>query len=507
MPAPPLLTSVAVDPALPVSRQDQIVGQLRAAILGGRLRPGTRLPPSRAWAGELGVARQTVVLAYERLVAEGYLESRVGAGTFVSAVLPETLLTVGPPQRAATRAAPAAAAPEAGRKLSRRGAALRALRVTPAERRLLPLAPGVPALDAFPFAHWERLTTRLWKRRPADLLSYADPAGLPALREAIASYLGTARGIECAPEQVLVVAGSQQGIDLAARVLLDPGDAAWVEDPAYVAARGALAASGVRPVPVAVDAEGLDPALGERLAPAARLALVAPSHQYPLGVTMSLRRRLALLDWAERADAWVLEDDYDSEYRYAGRPLRPLHALADRRAGRVLYLGTFSKVLAPGLRLGYLVVPPDLAAPFTAARALADRHAPAPTQAVLADFIVEGHLAAHVRRMRLLYAERRDALIRSVREEADGVLSADMPECGMHVAARLLIPCDDRAAYREALARGLQTPPLSAFYADPDEAGRQGRRGFLLGFANTPAEAMPDAMRRLRAAVLAAAKT
>ncbi|MBX0326142.1 PLP-dependent aminotransferase family protein, partial [Oscillochloris sp. ZM17-4] len=395
---------------LPLYRQ--LYDEIRAAVLDGRLAPGARLPSSRELAAGMGLARSTVVSAFEQLLAEGYLEGRVGAGTFVATSLPEDLLGHGgPPARP-----PAAHERPAPRRLSARGAALAATPVSASSGdRVRPRAfqVGLPDIDGFPHATWARLAARRYGSPPPELMAYGDPAGYLPLREAIASHLAAARGVRCDPGQVVVVSGSQQGLDLAARVLLDPGDEAWIEDPGYMGARGALLAAGARLAPVPVDAEGLDVAAGARLAPQSRLAYITPSHQFPLGVTMSLPRRLALLAWARAAGAWVIEDDYDSEYRYAGRPLAALQGLDGD--GRVIYLGTFSKVLFPALRLGYMVVPPDLVPAFVAARALADRHSPGIEQAIVADFLAEGHFARHLRRTRARYAARQAALVEAAR--------------------------------------------------------------------------------------------
>jgi GntR family transcriptional regulator/MocR family aminotransferase len=373
--------------------------------------------------------------------------------------------------------------------------AIPSLAMPPRPVETLPLATGIPALDQFPWSDWARITARLHRERPLDALGHGDPQGEPELREAIAQYLGASRGIACAADQILVVAGSQQGIDLSARALARPGDAIWIEEPGYPVGRAALQAAALERVPVPVDAEGIDVAAGARLAPAARLALVTPSHHYPLGFTMSLRRRLALLDWAESADAWILEDDYDGEYRYAGRPLAPLYTLD--RGRRVLYLGTFSKVLAPGLRLGYLVVPPGAVDAFAALKAASDRHAPSLTQRVLARFIEEGRLAAHLRRMRVLYASRRLALLDALEREAKGLLRAsNAPEAGLHLVARLAVPAEDVAASRRALQKRVYAAPLSTYYA-----GSEREHGFVLGFANTREDRMAPAVRRLVEAI------
>ena len=435
------------------------------------------------------------MLAYVRLAAEGYLDGKPGSATRVSAVLPENLLHTA---RGGTRAArsdrQAPAAP-----LSLRGAATATLPVTPARPGAALLAPGIPALDEFPYRVWEQLAGEVWRSRPAGLLGYAEPGGHRPLRQAIAAYLAPVRGIACDPGQVVVTSGSQQAMDLAARLLADAGDEAWTEDPAYVAGRHALAAAGLRTVPVPVDEEGLDVAAGENRAPRARLVLVTPSHQYPLGAVMSLRRRLALLDWARRSGAWVIEDDYDSEFRYDGCPLQPLAALGSG-ADRVVYVGTFSKVLAPGLRFGYLFLPRSLVDAFTAARALADRQPPGPEQAVLAEFIHRGHLARHVRRMRGLYKARRDALASAIKRHASGLLAVVPPPCGLHVVGDMLPPdLSDVDAYRYASQRDLQTPPSSAYYADTPA-----RSGLLLGFANSAEDLMDSSVRSLVAALEAA---
>lgn len=489
--SPPLWSSLALNPGASLSRQSQIIVFLRNAIVEGRAVPGLRLPSTRLLAADLGVARQTVVLAYEALTAEGFVVSRPGSGFYVADSLPER--TSPPPGRVT---APEAAPPS----LSRRGEALARLTVTPARREPGLLCPGLPALDLFPHATWSRLSARFWRNGPgADRLGYTDPAGLPALRQAIAGHLGATRGLSCTAEDVVVTAGSQGAIALAAHLLLDPGDAAWVEEPAYVAGRSALAAAGARLVPVPVDGAGLDVDAGLRTDAAARLALVTPSHQYPLGVTMNLARRLALLQWAEAANSWIIEDDYDGDYRYGGRPLRPLRALdaygADRR---VVYVGTFAKVLAPALRLGYLVAPAGLAPAFAAARALADRQPPEPLQATLADFIAEGHLGIHLRRMRLAYRERRDALLRALDHDCADVLDwrRNAVEAGLHLTVTFRDQTRGDIEVSKAATRlGLQTPALSAYHM-----GR-GRNGLVLGFAATSADRMADAVRRLRRSI------
>jgi GntR family transcriptional regulator/MocR family aminotransferase len=478
--------------------QEQIASQLRRAVLLGHLRPGARLPPSRVLAAELGVSRQTVVLAYDRLVAEGYAVGRHGSGVYVPEVLPEDLAATATPEGAR----PSRIRIHAATALSERGRGLAGLPVTPVARGPGLLAPGVPALDAFAHETWARLAYRFWRRRPGvDMLGYGDPAGYRPLRAAIAEHLGAARGVSCDADDIVITSGAQHAIELCARLLIDPGDAVWAENPGFVAGRSAIESAGGRIVPVPVDAEGLDVAAGVRLAPGARLALVTPTHQYPLGVVMSLQRRLALLSWAESHAAWIIEDDCDGDYRYAGRPLQPLRALGRRQAAtRVIYVGTFAKVLAPGLRLGFLVAPNGLAAAFARARALVDRESPMPLQAMLAEFIGEGHFASHLRRMRLLYAERCDALLRALAAHCADELDweRDAQQAGLHLVATLRGaegPSADLAVWDRALRLGLQTPPLSPHYRG------DARAGLLIGFGATLPGNMDDAARRLRRAL------
>ena len=383
MPSPAYLAALSLDPASATPLYRQLYFAIREAILAARLHPGARLPATRTLARDLGLSRNTVVSAYEQLLAEGYLDGRVGAGSYVSTVLPEALLHARRPL------AETPARPEPVPGLSARGVRLAALReLGSAPPR--PFSPGLPELGRFPFEGWARLLARRWRDPPRAFLVGGDPSGYRPLREALAQYLGAARAVSCDPDQILIVSGAQQAVDLAARALLDPGDIVWMEEPGFGGTRGALLAAGARLVPVRIDDAGIDVAEGRRRAPGARMACVSPSHQYPLGVTMTLRRRLELLDWARAADAFVLEDDYDSEYRYAGRPLAAMQGLDED--GRILYVGSFSKVMFPGLRIGYMVVPPALVGAFRAIRALVDSHPSSVAQAALADFIAEGYL-------------------------------------------------------------------------------------------------------------------
>ena len=481
---------VRLDPRRRGGLQRQIYASVQRAILDGVVGPGTRLPSSRALADDLGVSRTTTLLAVQQLQAEGYLTGRRGSGIFVAAELPDDLLrrrTARPPARLRHPT------------LSRRGAALVA---APQGARRLPGPPrafriGTPGVDLFPAALWWRLASRRLRAITPTQLDYGEPAGLRALREAIVEHVQTARGTRFGADQVLIVAGAQQGLELISRVLLDPGDRVWMEEPGYPGARSALLGAGARIVPVPVDAEGLAVEAGARGAGDARLAYVTPSHQYPLGVPMSLPRRLALLRWAGRAGAWVIEDDYDSEFRYGARPVPCLHGLDVD--GRVIYVGSFSKTLFPALRLGFLVVPPDLQDGLQAARAAADQHPPVLDQAVLADFIGEGHFARHLRRMRMAYRERLDALTEAAARFCRGALRLRPTRTGLHAIADLE-GADAGRVSREAAARGVEATPLSAYYA-----GRARRANALvLGFAAVRPEAARRGMARLAAAIDAA---
>jgi len=471
MAPPAILGIIALDRRARVPLQTQLYRALREAILQGRLRPGLRLPATRVFAHDLRVGRNTVVAVFEQLVAEGYLEARVGAGTVV-ATIPETLLQ---PRQAPARKSSTSDTP----RLSQRGTDMARIRRASPEAPTRAFQVGLPAVDVFPTETWARLLGRRSRMLTRAGLGYDYATGYPPLCEAIAGYLGAARGVVCRPEQVIVVAGAQAGLALACYLLLDPGDASWIEEPGYLGARGALLAASATIVPVPVDDEGLDVAAGAKAAPTARLAYSSPSHQLPLGVTVSLARRLALLDWATRAGAWVLEDDYDSEYRYGGRPLAAMQGID--ATGRVIYVGTFSKTMFPALRVGYLVVPPPLVEPFAVAMRHTGHSAPVAVQAALADFIVDGHFASHVRRMRALYAARQARLLRGARRHLAGLVDIAPAEAGMHLLAELPAGTDDVEVAARALRAGIVVRPLSVHYLD-----RPKRSGLLLGYAGVP---------------------
>jgi GntR family transcriptional regulator / MocR family aminotransferase len=463
--------AIALDRTATAPLQHQLYARVREAIEAGRLRPGQRLPSARSLSVQLGIARGTVDAAFARLTGEGYVVGRGPAGTFVSAAL-----TAPPPLRADALGSPV--------RLAAPG-------VRPGP---LPFQLGLPALDAFPRKLWSRLIGRTARGLAPRDLAYPDPAGWPPLRAAITAYLGISRGVACAPEQVFVTAGYQGALALIARALVRPGDQVWMEDPGYPFARLGLEEAGATLVPVGVDRDGLDVAEGMARAPGARVAVVTPSHQSPLCVALSLSRRLTLLDWAARAGAWVVEDDYDSEFRYAGPPLPALKSLD--RGGRVLYAGSFSKVLFPALRLGYLVVPESLADAF--ARSAKPLHGGSGVleQAVVAAFMVEGYFARHLRRMRGLYAARRNALVRELTKSLGARLRVELQAGGMHLLLRLPASVDDVPVACRGRAAGLAVQPLSPLALAHDCGA-----GLLLGFTNVTEAGAPDAAARLVCAI------
>lgn len=481
-----ILGTISLDKRAGVPLHRQIFEALREAVLTGRLKPGSRLPSTRALAAELGVARNTVITAFEQLVAEGYLSARVGSGTRVAPIAPDALLKPGSTIRAVAERRRGSTP-----GLSKRGQLLAGTPRRAALASRTAFQTGLPALDRFPFALWSRLLARRARRPARDLLGYDHVGGYGPLREAITAYLGPARGVNCSPDQVIVVSGAQAAMDLAARLLLDPGDSAWHEEPGFLGARGALLAAGAHLHPVPVDGEGLNAEWGERICPRARLVHVTPSCQFPLGVTMSLDRRLQLLDWAARTGAWILEDDYDSEYRYRGRPISALQGLDSTE--RIIYIGTFSKTMFPTLRLGYLVVPPGLADAFRTALRHTGQEAPLMLQAALADFISEGHYATHLRRMRVLYAARQALFIDLAMKHLKAWLTVVPSEAGMQVTAYLAKGLDDRAVSEEAKASGLSVAPLSSYYFKKPR-----RSGLFLGYAGVPESEMQLGMKKLQ---------
>lgn len=466
-----------------VTRQSWLYGEIRAAILSGRIAPGVRLPPSRDFAHQSGVSRGTLLAALAQLIAEGYLVGVVGKGTFVSTQLPT-------PRDRKSAVPPSVTTGS----LSRRGMLLAdsPFSIGGRQHEARPFRPNQPDLSAFPFALWNRLAARRSRLSRLSMLADGDARGYPPLRQAIAEHLRYSMRIDCDPDQILIVGSVQQALDLCARLLLDPGDEMWMEDPGYAGARHIFRAAGARLVGIPVDAQGMDVEAGIRLAPRARLAYVTAGRQSPLGMPLTLERRLSLLRWAEGAGACVIEDDYDSEFRYSGKRIAALKSLDTR--GRVIYAGSFSKLLFPSLRLAYVVAPPWLAPQFAAALSLTARHMPLLPQAVLHEFIAEGHFGRHLRAMRMLYGERARALEEAVERHLDGLLAVLPITNGIDATALLPIASDDASIARAAAAAGIETRPLSAYRIDGPAPS-----GLVLGFA-------PFARRQIEAGVAVLAK-
>lgn len=466
---------------LPLHRQ--LYERYRALILSGQLRAQSQLPSSRELAQSLGVSRNTVLNALDQLVAEGYLQGKVGAGTFVSELPPELLsrrmeppILQGKPELSW----------EAQRDLGYFN--------VPTPAKILPFWTGVPALDKFPYATWARLMARQCREVEPANLHYSDPAGDIRLRTLIAQYLREFRALRCEADQVVVVSGSQQSLYLIARVLLNRGDCVAIEEPSYPGARRALTAGGARLLPVPVDHQGICLG-GAHLGNQVKAVYVTPSHQCPLGVTMSLQRRLELLEWSSRAGAWVIEDDFDSEYRYSSRPLSSLQGLDS--AEQVLYVGTFSKVMFPALRIGYLVLPKRLVRAFCIARQTMDFCPPYLSQAAMADFIEEGHFVRHVRRMRRIHSERQSIMIDTVRREFGDTLEIANTDSGLNLVLWLPPKVDDVEIQRRAWSEGIFTFPVSSiFYTTPNA-----RSGLFLGFAGLTPQKIRSGVRGLRIAM------
>lgn len=457
-----------LDRAAPQSYYRQIYQRFRGAIVAGLLAPGERLPSARALAKELGLARGTVESAYALLAAEGYTQARGQAGTVVS------------PDLNARGAARASAAPHDHPHPAT---------LEPRPQPVLPFQMGLPALDAFPRKIWARLAARTVRAmQPADM-NHPAVSGLPALRAAIAAYLNVARGIACTPAQVIVTSGYRHSMALAAHTLLKPGDSVWVEDPGYPPTRELLALLHMRAVPVAVDEQGLSISAGIGAAPRARAVVVTPAHQSPLSMSLALPRRMELLDWAARARAWVIEDDYDGEYRYVGRPLPALKSLD--RDERVIYAGTFSKVLYPGIRLAYLVVPESLIGRFERINDILAAGSPPLTQATVAAFMGEGHFSRHIQRMRRLYGERRQAATAGLLDVLGRHVRIDAQPGGMHLIVRPAGRVSDQRLAARMLAGGMYAHALSTW-----SQSRSNHRGLLLGFTNIPTRQEAQALGR-----------
>jgi GntR family transcriptional regulator/MocR family aminotransferase len=482
------LTLPARDPASPAYRW--LYETLRGAILQGRLRPGARLPSTRDLSARYGLSRGTIVFAFEQLKSEGYAQGNVGSGTYVSPTLPDELLRVPP----AAETEPPAARPR--RRFSRQGRSVTAFGVLE-NRASRAFRPNLPALDLFPTTLWAQITARRLRRASTNLLLGCGPMGYRPLQEAVSAYLNASRGVRCRPDQVAVISGVQEALDLTARLFVDPGDRVCLEDPGYPGAAHVFEARGARIVTAGVDDEGMK--TNDASLRGARLVYVTPAHQFPLGTTMSLRRRLELLDWARQSGALVFEDDYDSEFRYSGRPVPALQGLD--RGGHVLFAGSFSKVLFPSLRLGYLVVPEDLVDRFAATKSVTCRHPPLLEQAVLCDFIGAGHFARHLRRMRQVYAERLSVLLEHGRRDLAGLLEISPVEAGLQTAGWLSAGLASEPAAHAAAARGVEVTPLGRY-----ARRRLAREGLQRGFAAVDEAELARGVRELATALEMEAK-
>jgi GntR family transcriptional regulator/MocR family aminotransferase len=467
----------------------QLYASLRSVVLQRRLAAGTRLPSSRFLARELRVSRLTILSAIDQLVAEGYLEARRGSGTFVA----DVLLLRGADFPRSVRM-PASVEPTTA--ISHRAKSLTSLshlQRGPSSDPPHAFRLGGTALDAFPHREWMRALRVVCRTLPSEALGYGDPFGYLPLRRAIAAYLGQARGVECTADQVLIVSSTQQAIDLSIRVLANPRESIWLEDPGYGGARGAAAAGGCDIVPVPVDEQGFCFTSGPLDRPP-RLVYITPSHQFPLGMTMTLARRLALVEWARATGATILEDDSSSEFRHTGEPLVALQGLDHN--GCVLYIGTFNKILFPALRLAYLVVPTQTIEAFRLTRGFADGHSPIIEQAAVTSFIEEGHFARHISRMRRAYGERQEALIALLHHKLAGAIEPQRAETGLHLVAWLPPDSDDTAIAERTKAYGVTTYALSSF-----RMAARTRSGLVLGFGGVAPSEMSGAVDRLAMAL------
>ncbi len=454
------------------SLRDQLCAALRQSIMQGALSSGQRLPSSRQLAVELKISRITAEAAYSQVESEGYLLRQTGKGTFVSRDIPQPVTDK---KRPALQSGPV--------RLSQRGTQIVATGGCHDPLEPVAFAAGSPDLRVFPLKIWKQLTNKQLRTNGEKLLGYGDPQGFTPLREAVCSYLQQSRGVRCCPEQIVIITSSQQALQLLATLLLDAGDNVWLEQPGYSGARNAFASAGARLCAVEVDEQGLKP---DHTKPSPKLIYLTPSHHYPSGVSLSLPRRLELLDYARQQQSWIIEDDYDSELHYDGRPLPAMQGLDKHQ--RVIYLGTFSKVLFPSLRLAYAVLPPALVAPMVTMRTVYDGHSSQVMQAVTAEFIHNGHFAAHLRFSRQLYQSRRDHLLTQINNKLSGWLTPQPAAGGLQLAARLPAGSEEKFS-QQASALGVMTPRLSPLWLPEPDTSASTRDGWLLGFsALTPGE-------------------
>jgi len=455
------LNMVRLDRRQRASLQAQLYRQIRELIISGQLKPGVRVPSTRDLVDQLGVSRNTIVYAMDQLVSEGYLNSRVGSGIYVAKLQTR-------PEHLITRAGKLTLRRSRQLRISKRAESLSPTGISPAysSSKVRPFHPCQPAVEDFPIRNWNRARSYALRSKPRELFGECDPAGLPRLRRALSTYLRDARGVRCTAGQIILTAGTQQALSLTGSLLIDRGDPVWIEDPGYLGARAALLAAGASLVPIPVDSEGLTIPEGYTKP---RLIYSTPSRQFPLGTTMSLNRRLALLEFARQNNVWIIEDDYDSEFRYIDRPLPSLQGLTDDDS--VIYTGSFSKVLFPSLRLGYLVLPGSLVEVFRKAREIQDGGSSAVDQATAAVFIEEGFFSTHVRRMRELYRERLEVFLDEANKHTTEWLSFPAIESGMDAAGWLKPGTDDVRISRTLAAAGIDVPPLSAYSLSPCQPG------------------------------------
>jgi len=472
------LDLLAVDPGSGQPAYKQLCDAIRAAILERKLRAGLRLPASRLLAKDLGISRNTVISAYETLLSEGYLETRQGSGTFV-ANLPQSAMRIRDTQQQTTLPS-----------LSRRGMVMASQPIHHSRSAHVAFYPGYPDLRHFPFAIWSRLLNANMKHASRDLIGYSMTGGHPRLKAAIAGYLGASRGMNCAPEQIIIVSGTQAALDLVARMLLDVGDHFWIEEPGYEGAHSAFVCAGGVPIPLEVDGKRWH-IRDDAIPP--RVMFVTPSCQWPTGAVMTVEERLTLLELAARHDCWIIEDDYDAEYRFRGRPIPAMHGLD--RSGRVIYLGTFAKTIFPSLRIGFIVVPEPLIEGFTHAVNITGQYPPQLMQLTLADFLEQGSLSAHLRRTRGLYRARKQYFAEQVEEHLSDWLALQPSDAGIQMVAHLRKEMDDAELKAVAMQRNVQFRRLSPLYRHT-----RPRQGMICGYAASDEAECRTAIRALQSA-------